>query len=72
MSRSFGSNPAARPCQPPEQRGFGSIVIERNLAETLEADVHLAFEPEGIQCRIVIPAACWSSAAHPACIDPSS
>ena len=41
---------------PPEHRGFGSIVIERNLAKTLEADVHLAFEPEGVQCRIVVPA----------------
>jgi PAS domain S-box-containing protein len=41
---------------PPEQRGFGSVVIERNLAKTLEADVHLAFESEGIECRIVIPA----------------
>ncbi len=40
---------------PPEQRGFGSVVIERNLAKTLEADVHLAFESEGIECRIVIP-----------------
>jgi two-component sensor histidine kinase len=40
---------------PPEQRGFGSIVIERNLAKTLEADVHLAFAPEGIECRIVVP-----------------
>ena len=41
---------------PPEQRGFGSIVIERNLAKTLDANVHLSFEPDGIQCRIVIPA----------------
>jgi PAS domain S-box-containing protein len=40
---------------PPEQRGFGSVVIERNLAKTLEADVHLAFESEGIECRIVVP-----------------
>jgi two-component sensor histidine kinase len=40
---------------PPEQRGFGSIVIERNLAKTLEADVHLAFAPDGIECRIVVP-----------------
>jgi two-component sensor histidine kinase len=43
------------PVAPPEQRGFGSIVIERNLSKTLEANVHLAFEPEGIQCRIVVP-----------------
>ena len=44
------------PVSPPEQRGFGSVVIERNLAKTLEADVHLAFEPAGIECRIVVPA----------------
>ena len=42
--------------QPPEQRGFGSVVIERNLARALEADVHLAFNPQGIECRIVVPA----------------
>ena len=41
---------------PPEQRGFGSVVIERNLAKTLDANVHLSFEPGGIQCRIVVPA----------------
>jgi two-component sensor histidine kinase len=40
---------------PPEQRGFGSVVIERNLAKTLDANVHLSFEPNGIQCRIVVP-----------------
>src|SRR5262249_38062158 len=40
---------------PPEQRGFGSIVIERNLAKTLDADVHLAFAPGGIECRVVVP-----------------
>jgi two-component sensor histidine kinase len=40
---------------PPEQRGFGSVVIERNLAKTLDANVHLSFEPDGIQCRIVVP-----------------
>lgn len=42
---------------PPEHRGFGSVVIERNLAKTLEANVHLAFAPEGIHCRIVVPTA---------------
>ena len=43
------------PVSPPEQRGFGSVVIERNLAKTLDADVHLAFEAAGIECRIVVP-----------------
>jgi len=37
------------------RRGFGSMVIERNLALALEAKVDLAFDPEGLRCRIVIP-----------------
>jgi PAS domain S-box-containing protein len=38
------------------KRGFGTAVIERNLALTLNADVSLDFDPEGVHCRIVIPA----------------
>ncbi len=37
------------------KRGFGSMVIERNLALALDAKVDLTFEPEGLRCRIVIP-----------------
>lgn len=37
-------------------KGFGSMVIERNLALALEAKVDLDFDPEGLHCRIVIPA----------------
>jgi PAS domain S-box-containing protein len=40
----------------PTRRGFGSLVIERNLARSLEADVNLSFDPAGVRCRIVIPA----------------
>jgi PAS domain S-box-containing protein len=40
----------------PKRRGFGSLVIERNLARTLEADIDLEFPPEGVRCRMVIPA----------------
>jgi PAS domain S-box-containing protein len=40
---------------PPDRRGFGSLVIERNLARSVEAEVDLAFAPEGARCRIVIP-----------------
>jgi PAS domain S-box-containing protein len=39
-----------------QKRGFGSMVIERNLARALDADVDLAFDPDGLRCRIVIPA----------------
>ena len=38
------------------KKGFGSMVIERNLARALEADVKLEFDPSGLHCQIVIPA----------------
>jgi PAS domain S-box-containing protein len=38
------------------KRGFGSLVIERNLARALDANVNLAFDPDGLRCHIVIPA----------------
>jgi PAS domain S-box-containing protein len=41
----------------PGRRGFGSLVIERNLARSLEADIKLEFLPDGARCRMVIPAA---------------
>ena len=47
---------------PPERRGFGSLVIERNLARSLEAQVDLAFAPDGVTCRIVIPESQLSAA----------
>jgi hypothetical protein len=31
-------------------------VIERNLPRALDAEVSLAFEPDGVRCHIVIPA----------------
>jgi two-component sensor histidine kinase len=40
----------------PDRRGFGSLVIERNLSRSLDAQVSLAFEPDGLTCRIVVPA----------------
>ncbi len=39
----------------PRRRGFGSLVIERNLAKALDAEVDLSFSPNGVRCRIVIP-----------------
>jgi PAS domain S-box-containing protein len=41
----------------PVQRGFGSLVVERNLARALEGDVELTFGTEGVRCRITIPVA---------------
>ena len=42
--------------RPRRKQGFGSMVIERNLARALDAEVELRFDPEGLHCRIVIPA----------------
>lgn len=38
------------------KKGFGSIVIERNLARALDAEVTMDFDPDGLHCHIVIPA----------------
>jgi PAS domain S-box-containing protein len=37
------------------KRGFGSMVIERNLVRALDAEVKLDFDPDGLRCHIVIP-----------------
>jgi two-component sensor histidine kinase len=37
------------------KKGFGSMVIERNLALAVGATVDLDFAPQGLHCRIVIP-----------------
>lgn len=41
--------------KPRRKRGFGSLVIERNLSRTLDRDVELVFNPNGLRCHIVIP-----------------
>lgn len=38
------------------KKGFGSMVIEHNLARSLDAEVSMAFDPDGLRCHIVIPA----------------
>jgi two-component sensor histidine kinase len=43
------------PVSPPAQRGFGRIVIEFNVARSLNAEVRLDFEPEGVHARFTIP-----------------
>ena len=39
----------------PEQRGFGRLVIEQNLARSIDSDVDLTFPPDGLRCRVLIP-----------------
>jgi len=39
----------------PAHRGFGSMVIERNLAHELDSKIELAFLAEGLRCKIPFP-----------------
>jgi two-component sensor histidine kinase len=39
----------------PTRRGFGSTVIEHNLARALDADVKLDFAKDGLTCRVAVP-----------------
>ena len=43
------------PVEPPKARGFGSLVIERNLARALDGEVDLRFERSGLSFNIRIP-----------------
>ena len=38
------------------KKGFGSMVIERNLVRALDATVEMTFDPDGVRCHVVIPA----------------
>jgi PAS domain S-box-containing protein len=40
---------------PPARRGFGSRLIERGIAQELDGEVALEFDPPGVQCRIRLP-----------------
>jgi two-component sensor histidine kinase len=40
---------------PPVRRGFGSLLLERTLAQDLDGAVALDFLPEGLVCRIEAP-----------------
>lgn len=41
--------------KPPEDRGFGSMLIERSIAYELGGDAHLDFREEGLLCEIRAP-----------------
>lgn len=43
------------PVTAPTRRGFGRIVIERNVARSLEADIDLEFAPDGFRAAFRIP-----------------
>jgi PAS domain S-box-containing protein len=39
----------------PSRRGFGTMVIEHNLARALDAEVNLNFATEGLTCTVAVP-----------------
>jgi PAS domain S-box-containing protein len=43
------------PVTPPSRKGFGSRLIEGGLAQELDGEVRLAYEPAGVVCQIVMP-----------------
>ena len=43
------------PVAPPGRKGFGSRLIERDLARELDGEVHLEYAPAGLVCQIVMP-----------------
>jgi|GEM_PF-1117513 len=45
-----------QPVRMPERRGFGSQLIERSLRYELRGEAELSFGPDGLVCRIVVPA----------------
>ncbi len=55
-SNSIGAKNWVRKSGLGAEKGFGSMVIERNLARALDAKVDLEFDPDGLHCHIVIPA----------------
>lgn len=40
---------------PPKRRGFGSLLLERTLAQDLDGNVTTEFRPEGLVCSIEAP-----------------
>ncbi len=40
---------------PPTRKGFGSRLIERGLAQELNGEVRLEFNPSGVSCEIAMP-----------------
>lgn len=43
------------PVAPPQQRGYGSMMIERALAHDLQGEAKLDFQPDGLACTISAP-----------------
>lgn len=53
------------PVSEPARKGFGHIVIERTVADSLDAHVDLEFAPSGVVWSVEIPASRFHAAATP-------
>ena len=43
------------PVMPPTRKGFGSRLIEGGLAQEMDGEVSLTYDPSGVVCQIVMP-----------------
>jgi two-component sensor histidine kinase len=43
------------PVSAPARQGFGTLLLERTLAQDLDGEVALEFKPDGLRCTIVAP-----------------
>lgn len=43
------------PVLPPQRRGFGTRLIERSLAQDLDGNVRMRFDPSGVACIVEAP-----------------
>lgn len=39
----------------PDRRGFGRVLLERLVGASLDGDVTLSFDPDGLRCKITFP-----------------
>ena len=53
------------PVQPPQRRGFGSVLIERLFAADFNGAVRIDYEPEGVVCMLQAPWLSLEPAAGP-------
>ncbi|OHC94116.1 MAG: hypothetical protein A2792_02585 [Sphingomonadales bacterium RIFCSPHIGHO2_01_FULL_65_20] len=51
------------PVKPPQRQGFGSRLIKKVVARALQADVAMEYRPEGLTCRISVPAGLLEAAS---------
>ena len=53
------------PGGPPARRGYGTELITAALPYQLDADTALEFTPDGVRCRIILPAGAFTGPSRP-------